>query len=112
MTQFNPVDRKFRALIFKSGAVEVREATHDLIEGCVYFSSGTKAFKVATDLLAKSLITAKRSGFMVLSTGFMETEGSYYLGAVILSEQVRNTPEHEEERTKSKLIHGVSYARS
>lgn len=112
MTLYNAVHRKFQAKIKRDGSVLVSEASKHMIEGCVYFSCKSKAFKVATDLLIKGLITPKRSGFMVTPRGFMDTEGFYYLGAVILSKPEKETDEHEEERAKSKLIHGVSYARS
>lgn len=112
MTQFNAVTKRFQAKIKLDGSVLVSEASKHMVEGCVYFSCKSKAFKVATDLLAKGLIRPKRHGYMVLPRGYMEIEGYYYLGAIILEAPDRDSKEYDEEVAKSELIHDVSYARS
>lgn len=112
MTHFKPHQKEFQALIFSDSRVEVRQATSDHIEGCVYFTCGTKAFKVATELLKLGLIAPKRKGVMITAKGYIDIKTSYYLGAVILKERDKSGLEYKDEVAKSKMIHEVCYARS
>lgn len=112
MTHFSKHQKHHYAVIFKDGRVEVRQAESDSVEGRVYFSCKTKAFKVAQALIEQGLVCVKRTGFMVTPKGFLETEGSYYLGAVLLPSKDKETPEYAAEVAKSRMIHEVCYARS
>jgi len=110
MTTFNAIHKPFQAVIAKNGSVTVKKATKGHIQGCVYFSSKTKAFKVATLLLGQGLITAKRKGFMVTPKDYLEVTNGYYLGCVLVSKKGEEVSEDELHR--SELIHGACYARS
>lgn len=82
------------ARVFADGKVEVEQAQSDSIEGRVYFTCSTKAYKQTKLMLDKGLISAKRSnGWYVTPKGFVQSRAGYFLGAVILSE--RNTSGHE-----------------
>jgi len=107
MSTFNKFTRTFQAYIQANGTVEVREAKSDHIEGCVYFTCKTKAFKVATELLYLGLIPAEREGWMIAPKGFVHTNGAYYLGAVMLSERDKTGREYQNAQRQSQLIHGV-----
>ena len=112
MTHFKARHRVHYAAIFKDGRVEVRKASSDSVEGRVYFTCKIKAFKVATALIRQGLVCVKRSGHMVTPKGFLDTKGSYYLGAVLLQARSKDTAEYKAEVAKSKMIHEVCYARS
>lgn len=111
MTTFNKLKRKHYAVIFNDGRVEVREAESDSVQGRVYFTCKTKAFKAATDLIESGLICVRRKGWMVAPKGFVEAKTSYYLGALILKERDKDTQDYKDEVFKSKLIHDVCQAR-
>lgn len=110
MNTFDCHKRPYIAKIGSNGRIEVEQVESDLYTGCVYFASGPQAFKAATKMVERGMVSVTREGYMITNKGYLHTNGSAYLGTIVLSERNMDTEEHKQQVRMSNLIHGVCNA--